>query len=97
MITAAVLKLFPLPRSHVTAVVALESPAKALELLERALQACGERLTGFELFSEFCLSLVLKHFKSAAAPFAKRFSHYVLLEFSDTQAGDAVKALPYPR
>ena len=93
VITAAVLKLFPLPRSHVTAVVALESPAKALELLERALQACGERLTGFELFSEFCLSLVLKHFKSAAAPFAKRFSHYVLLEFSDTQAGDAARVL----
>jgi FAD/FMN-containing dehydrogenase len=93
VITAAVLKLFPLARSRTTAIVALQSPAKALELLECAQGVCGERLTGFELFSEFCLSLVLKHFKSAAAPFAKRFSHYVLLEFSDTQAGDAARVL----
>jgi D-lactate dehydrogenase (cytochrome) len=91
VITAAVLKLFPLPRSRTTALVALESPAKALELLERALKACGERLTGFELFSEFCLSLVLKHFKSTATPFANRFPNCVLLEFSDTQAGDAAR------
>src|SRR2546430_10477325 len=64
VITAAVLKLFPLPKSRATAVVALRSPEKALTLLERALDACGERLTGFELFSDFCLSLVLKHFRS---------------------------------
>src|SRR6266545_4706128 len=56
VITAAVLKLFPLPKSRATAVVALRSPEKALTLLERALDACGERLTGFELFSDFCLS-----------------------------------------
>src|SRR5258707_3233884 len=61
VITAAVLKLFPLPKSRATAVVALESPEKALTLLERVLDACGERLTGFELFSDFCLSLGLIH------------------------------------
>ncbi len=93
VITAAVLKLFPLPRSHATAVVALESPEKALVLLERALGACGERLTGFELFSDFCLSLVLKHFRDTAAPFPRRFPHYVLMEFSDTQPGGGVRAL----
>jgi len=93
VITAAVLKLFPLPRSRATAVVALQSPAKALALLEHALQSCGERLTGFELFSEFCLSLVLRHFKDTAAPFAEKYPNYVLLELSDTQPGDAVRAL----
>ncbi len=93
VITAAVLKLFPLPKSHATAVVALESPEKALALLERALGACGERLTGFELFSDFCLSLVLKHFRDTAAPFPRRFPHYVLMELSDTQPGEGVRAL----
>jgi D-lactate dehydrogenase (cytochrome) len=93
VITAAVLKLFPLPKSHATAVVALESPEKALALLERALGACGERLTGFELFSDFCLSLVLKHFGDTAAPFPRRFPHYVLMELSDTQPGEGVRAL----
>src|SRR5436309_6482026 len=93
VITAAVLKLFPLPKSQATAVVALQSPEKALALLERVLEACGERLTGFELFSDSCLSLVLKHFRDTAAPFPRRFPHYVLMELSDTQSGGGVRAL----
>jgi len=93
VITAAVLKLFPLPKSHATAVVALQDSEKALALLDRALEACGERLTGFELFSDFCLSLVLKHFRDTAAPFPRRFPHYVLMELSDTQSGEGVKTL----
>jgi FAD/FMN-containing dehydrogenase len=93
VITAAVLKLFPLPKSHATAVAGVQSPEKALALLDRAQDACGERLTGFELFSDFCLSLVLKHFKEAAAPFPRRFPYHVLLELSDTQPGDGVRVL----
>ncbi len=93
VITAAVLKLFPLPKSRATAVVALQDPERALDLLKRTLEACGERLTGFELFSDFCLSLVLKHFKDAAAPFTRRFPHYVLVELSDTRPGEAVAGL----
>jgi D-lactate dehydrogenase (cytochrome) len=93
VITAAVLKLFPLPRSRATAVVALQDPDRAIELLSATLDACGERLTGFELFSDFCLSLVLKHFRDVAAPFPRRFPHYVLIELSDTRLGDSVAAL----
>jgi len=93
VITAAVLKLFPLPRSRATAVAALQSPEKALVLLERALDACGERLTGFELFSDFCLSLVLKHFRDAAAPFPRRFPYYGLMELSDTRPGEGAGTL----
>jgi FAD/FMN-containing dehydrogenase len=93
VITAAVLKLFPLPKSHATAVVALQSPEKALALVERALDTCGERLTGFELFSDFCLSLVLKHFADTSVPFPRRFPHYVLMELSDTQPGEGVRVL----
>jgi D-lactate dehydrogenase (cytochrome) len=93
VITAAVLKLFPLSRSRATAVVALQDPGSALDLLKRTLEGCGERLTGFELFSDFCLSLVLKHFKDAAAPFTRRFPHYVLMELSDTRPGEAVASL----
>jgi D-lactate dehydrogenase (cytochrome) len=93
VITAAVLKLFPLPRSRATAVVALQDPGSALELLKRTLEGCGERLTGFELFSDLCLSLVLTHFKDTAAPFSRRFPHYVLVELSDTRGGEAVAGL----
>jgi FAD/FMN-containing dehydrogenase len=93
VITAAVLKLFPLPKSRATAVVALENPERALALLERAQEVCGERLTGFELFSGFCLSLVLKHFKDTAAPFPRRFPYYVLAELSDTQPGEGARTV----
>jgi FAD/FMN-containing dehydrogenase len=93
VITAAVLKLFPLPRSHATAIAALQSPEKALALLDRVRDACGERVAGFELFSDFCLSLVLKHFKGTAAPFPGRSAHYALLELSDTQPGEGVRVL----
>jgi D-lactate dehydrogenase (cytochrome) len=93
VITAAVLKLFPMPKSRATAVVALQDPQRALDLLGKTLEEAGERLTGFELFSDFCLSLVLKHFKDAVAPFPLRFPHYVLLELSDTRPGNAVASL----
>src|SRR5256886_2173758 len=93
VITAAVVKLFPLPKARATAVVAVQSPEKALALLERASDACGERLTGFELFSDFCLALVLMHFGDTAAPFPRRFPHYVLMELSDTQSGEGARAL----
>jgi FAD/FMN-containing dehydrogenase len=93
VITAAVLKLFPLPRSRATAIAALGSPEQALALLELALGACGERLTGFELFSGFCLGLVRRHFKDTAAPFARGHPQYVLLELSDTQPGEGAKTL----
>jgi D-lactate dehydrogenase (cytochrome) len=93
VITAAVMKLFPLPRSRATAVVALEDPNHALELLKRTLEGCGERLTGFELFSDLCLSLVLKHFRDVAPPFPRRFPQYVLMELSDTRPGGAVASL----
>ena len=84
IITAAVLKLYPRPRARATALVALESPAKALRLLSHIQGACGDRLTGFELMSAFCTELVAKHFPATQLPFAEAHPQYVLLELSDT-------------
>jgi FAD/FMN-containing dehydrogenase len=92
IITAAVLKLFPLPRAKATALVALESPAKALELLSHMQGACGDRATGFELMSAFCLSLVAKHFPATRLPFTQPYAQYVLLELSDTASGESLDA-----
>jgi FAD/FMN-containing dehydrogenase len=61
IITAAVLKLFPLPSAAVTAWIAAESPARAVELLAALRSACGERLTAFELISRRCVEAVLAH------------------------------------
>lgn len=92
IITAAVLKLFPKPRARATALVALASPAKALQLLSHMQGACGDRLTGFELMSAFCLSLVARHFSATRLPFAQAYPEYVLLELSDTASAESLDA-----
>jgi FAD/FMN-containing dehydrogenase len=93
VITAAVLKLFPLPTGRATAVVALQTPRAALSLLSLLQARCGERVTGFELFSDFCISLVAKHFPACKAPFKTPFPQYVLVELSDTRSADEAQSL----
>jgi D-lactate dehydrogenase (cytochrome) len=83
VITAAVLKLFPMPKSRATAIAALRAPEQALRLLELTQARCAERLTAFELFSHHCLELVLKHFPGTAAPFGVPHPQYVLVETTD--------------
>ncbi len=92
VITAAVLKLFPRPSARATALAAVTSPAKALEFLSHIQGACGDRLTGFELMSGFCLALVAKHFPATRLPFAEAHPQYVLLELSDTASSESLDA-----
>jgi FAD/FMN-containing dehydrogenase len=93
IITAAVLKLFPSPRSSATAIAALASPRDAVKLLGALQSACGERLTAFELFTEACLQLVLKHYPACRRPFAQPASCFVLIELTDVQEQGTVGPL----
>ena len=86
VVTAATLKLFPKPAAQVTALAALASPHAALKLLELAQSMLGPALTGFELMSQMCLSLVARHFDDCAAPFDPPHPWCVLLESSDSQS-----------
>jgi D-lactate dehydrogenase (cytochrome) len=86
IITAAVLKLFPQPKVQLTALAAMKTPDDALQLLSIAQQRCGAALTGFELMSDFCLQLVVKHFPQMRLPFPERSPQYVLLELSDSES-----------
>jgi len=94
VITAAVLKLFPRPRSQATAVASLADPQRALALLGAAQSRCAERLTAFELFSHACLELVMQHFPGTPAPFRPPYPQYALIEVSDSAdgAGAALEA-----
>jgi D-lactate dehydrogenase (cytochrome) len=92
VITAAVLKLFPLPKARVNAIVALAAPEAALPLLAYAQERLGPRLTAFELFSDTCLALVLTHFPGSVPPFAERHPQYVLVELSDLESEHAALA-----
>ncbi len=86
VITGAVLKLYPQPKASITALVALGSPATALQLLNLAQDLCGPSLTGFELMSDVCLRLVAKHFPALPQPFMTRHAQYVLMEVSSSES-----------
>src|SRR5690242_16977440 len=61
IITAAVLKLFPKPRSVETAFVGLKTPADALKLLAISQAEAAGGLTSFELLAEICIDMCVKH------------------------------------
>ncbi|GAA5183726.1 FAD-binding oxidoreductase [Niveibacterium umoris] len=90
LITAAVLKLSPRPRSVCTAWVAVTDPAAAVALLRRFRTECGERLSAFELMSQMTLALVLRHIPGAQNPLAEIPSWSVLVELSDTRVDAAL-------
>jgi FAD/FMN-containing dehydrogenase len=90
IITAAVLKLFPAPRATQTAFIALQSPQKSLELLSHMKGALGDRLTAFELISDFGLSLVTKHFKNLKAPLPQTYPWFVLTDVADSRDAAAL-------
>ncbi|MEK7736435.1 MAG: FAD-binding oxidoreductase, partial [Pseudomonadota bacterium] len=87
LITAAVVKLFPLPRARATAWAAVRDPAAAVKLLGRLRDSCGERVNAFEIVGRPALDLVLKHIPSTRDPLAGKFDWQVLLELTDTLEG----------
>ena len=82
IITGAVLKLFPLPKSQTTCWLNVASPAAAVDLLNSAKSVFDAQLTAFELVSEASLALVLKNIPDTLPPTA-RSPWYILAEFSD--------------
>ena len=84
IITAAVLKLFPQPKSSGTAFVGVTSPSQALALLNQLRANCAERLTGFELISRLCLDFVLRHIPNTHDPLTVAYPWYVLVELSES-------------
>jgi FAD/FMN-containing dehydrogenase len=92
VITAAVLKLHPRPSAQVTAWIALQSPARAVELLARLRAQLGERISAFELVSRRCLEAVLRHAPALRDPLPRAHPWYVLAEFADAGAPGALAA-----
>ncbi|KFC73374.1 D-2-hydroxyglutarate dehydrogenase [Bosea sp. LC85] len=86
VITAAVLKLFPLPAARATAFLALPGPAEALALLNAAKAGAGGTLTTFELMPRTGLDFVLRHAAGTRDPLAEPSPWYVLMEVSAQSA-----------
>ncbi len=92
VITAAVLKLQPLPTASATAWIEVPDPAAAVALLGRLRGACGDRLTAFELVSRRCVDAVLAHRSTLRDPIPGNGSWYVLAELADSGASDTLAA-----
>ena len=85
IITAATLKLYPLPAAQLTAWAAVPSMEAAVQLLGLAHQRLGPGLTGFEVMGQFALSLVDKHYTHLRVPLWQTSPWCVLLENSDSE------------
>ena len=81
VITAAVLKLFPLPQASATAWLAIDAPLAAVQLLGDLQAAFGASLTACELVSDISLGLVLKHIPGSLPPLSPSPWH-LLIELS---------------
>ena len=92
VITAATLKLYPLPAARLTAWAAVPSVDEAVALLGLAQQHLGASLTGFEVMGQFALSLVVKHFAQLKVPFHDSAAFGVLLECSDQESETHARA-----
>jgi len=91
IITAATLKLYPLPAAQLTAWAALPSMDAAVTLLGLAHQHLGAGLTGFEVMGQFALGLVNRHFGHLRVPFTDS-PFCVLLENSDHESETHARA-----
>ena len=92
VITAATLRMYPLPASQLTAFAAVPSLEAAVELLGLAHKYLNAGLTGFEVMGDFALSLVRKHFPQQNVPFAGMSPYCVVLENSDHESETHARA-----
>ncbi|MES2383494.1 MAG: FAD-binding oxidoreductase [Pseudomonadota bacterium] len=92
VITGATMKLYPLPKSQLTAFAAVPSLEAAVQLLGLAHEHLGSGLTGFEVMGQFPLSLVAKHFPQQRVPFWQESEWCVVLENSDNESEEHARA-----
>jgi D-lactate dehydrogenase (cytochrome) len=93
IITAASLKLFPLPADTATALVGIDSPQHALDLLARLRSAAGDQVTSFELMPRIAVEMTVKHVTGVANPLGFDCGWYLLIELSSPNPNQNLTAL----
>lgn len=93
IITAAVMKLYPLPISQWTTLVACENIASTITLLNLFQKRASALLTGFEMMTRESLDLNEKHFPHMANPLQANPPYTVLIELSDHESEEHVRQL----
>ena len=93
IITAAVMKLYPLPISQWTTLVATNNIASTIALLTLFQKRATSLLTGFEMMTQESLTLNEKHFPQMANPLKGNPPFTVLIELSDHESEEHVRKL----
>jgi FAD/FMN-containing dehydrogenase len=84
VITAAVLKLHPLPTAQAVAWMTVPGPQAAIELLGRFQQRCGGVLSAYEMLNATQLRNVVEQLPDRRVPLAASKPWHVLVELADT-------------
>jgi len=87
VITAAALKLFPLPGETVTAMLAVPSPDGAVTLLQRLRERLGDGVTAFELIADQGIAFLAEFYPDRSDPLAGRPDWRVLVELTGPAGG----------
>ncbi|MEZ5498706.1 MAG: FAD-binding oxidoreductase [Steroidobacteraceae bacterium] len=91
IITAATLKLFPVPAQQISALVAVRDVAAAVELLAQLRVASGDDINGFELLPGRAIDMVRQHLPGPWPSFEAGEQWFVLVELSSTRQGTDLK------
>jgi len=92
IITGAVLKLYPKPKSHETAFVAVPDPQAAVDLLGLAREMSGNRVVACELLPAIGMEFTVKHM-GVRNPLGQASPWYVLAELADPPEGCFLRIL----
>ncbi len=95
IITAATLKLFPMPRSVETAYAGVASPDAAVKLLTLAQSKAATSLTSFELIARIAVDFSVRHGPSIRDPLPGAPPWYILMEVSSPRedARETIEAI----
>lgn len=84
IITAAVLKLFPRPRTTRSAMAAIPDLDAALRILAAMRTALGDRINAFEVISDGQVAFTLRHIPGVRNPVATPAPWYLMVEAADS-------------
>ncbi|MEO8529746.1 MAG: FAD-binding oxidoreductase [Deltaproteobacteria bacterium] len=93
IITAAALRLFPQPGKEATALIQVDGPAKALELLSKTLEMFGSSVSAFELISGQGLDFIAEALPEVRRPFSVSPQWLVLIDVEAAEPAEMLAEL----
>ena len=91
IITAAVLKLFPAPRTRITVLAAVAGVDAVMDLFAHVREGFGDTLVAFEMIPRLGIDIGLAHIPGVIDPFRSPHSFYALMEVTSPRTGEGLR------